>query len=65
MAKDQLLFQRLLRSIPEVFRGYACIKALAAGQFPDDRNAYREMKGDYVEAVLAAFRAEPSSLKEA
>ena len=64
VAKDQLLFQRLLRNIPEVFRGYACVKALAAGQFPDDRNAYREMKGNYVEAVLAAFRTEPLSLKE-
>ena len=64
VAKDQLLFQRLLRNIPEVLRGYSDIKALAAEQFPDDRNAYREMKGRYVEAVLAAFRTEPSSLKE-
>ena len=64
VAKDQLLFQRMLRSIPEVLRGYSCIKALAAEQFPVDRNAYREMKGSYVEAALTAFRTEPSTLKD-
>ena len=64
VARDQLLFQRLLRNIPEVSRGYACIKAQAADWFPDDRNAYREMKGRYIEAVLAAYRTDPSTLKD-
>ena len=57
VAKDQLLFQKLERSVPEVFQNYIYIKKTAAELFPEDRNAYREMKGWYIDAVLAAARA--------
>ena len=57
VAKDQLLFQKLERSVPEVFDNYIYIKRTAAELFPDDRNAYREMKGWFIDAVLAAARS--------
>lgn len=57
VAKDQLLFQKLERGVPEVFRNYINIKETAAELFPDDRNAYREMKGWYIGGVLGAARA--------
>ncbi len=57
VAKDQLLFQALERSVPEVFQNYISIKETAAELFPDDRNAYREMKGWYIDGVLGAARA--------
>ena len=57
VAKDQLLFQELERSVPEVFQNYISIKETAAELFPDDRNAYREMKGWYIDGVLGAARA--------
>ena len=57
VAKDQLLFQKLERSVPEVFQNYIYIKRTAADLFPEDRNAYREMKGWFIDAVLAAARA--------
>lgn len=58
VARDQLLFQKLEYGSPEVFQNYISIKRMAAELFPDDRNAYREMKGWFIGAVLAAARSE-------
>ena len=56
VAKDQLLFQKLERNIPEVLQNYISVKSAAAEFFPEDRDSYREMKGWYIDAVLAAVR---------
>lgn len=64
VVKDQLLFQKLERSVPEVFRNYIYIKRTAAELYSDDRDAYREMKGWYIDAVLAAARCADRKTEE-
>lgn len=51
-----MFFQKLERSIPEVLQNYISVKSAAAELFPEDRDSYREMKGWYIDAVLAAAR---------
>lgn len=56
VAQDQLLFQKLLRDSELLHARYRYTKHLLEGAFPDDRNMYREMKGLFIEGVLAGYR---------
>ena len=56
VARDQLLFQRIERENPEIAMLYALQKARLAEQYPENRSAYRESKGPFIQAVLAAYR---------
>ena len=56
VAQDQLLFQKLLRTSPEIFKGYFHLKLVLADAFPEARFEYREAKGAYVNGILSAYR---------
>ena len=56
VAQDQLLFQKLEREDATIRWNYIRVKQMAAARYPDDRSMYREMKGLYIEGVLAAYR---------
>ncbi|MBQ7248785.1 MAG: GrpB family protein [Deltaproteobacteria bacterium] len=56
VARDQLFFQDLERGVPEVAESYMRLKQALAVCFPDDRYAYREVKGCYIRGVLDAAR---------
>ena len=61
VAQDQLLFQKLLRTSPEIFKGYYLLKLHLADAFQEDRFEYREAKGAYVAGILRAYRLGNSS----
>ncbi len=52
--RDHLLFRDYLRANPRVAADYAALKQASAEQYGDDRLAYTEAKGPFVEAALAA-----------
>ncbi|MDQ6700167.1 MAG: GrpB family protein, partial [Acidobacteriota bacterium] len=54
---DRLRFRDALRADPHEAARYADLKRRLASQFPDDREAYTDGKGDYVREVMA--RAKP------
>lgn len=54
VAQEQLLFQRIEREEPQIAALYAVEKARLADQYHDDRAAYRENKGPFIQAVLSA-----------
>ena len=56
VARDQLLFKRILAGSELLRRRYAYAKHLLAYQFSDDRNTYRALKGLFVEGVLSSYR---------
>lgn len=56
VARDQLLFQKLLRESAFLRARYRYTKHLLEGEFPDDRNMYREMKGLFIDGVLEGYR---------
>ena len=56
VAQDQLLFQKLVKTIPEVFQGYYQLKTILEDIFTDDRMMSRELKGIYIAGVLSAYR---------
>ena len=58
VARDQLLFQKILLTNPEILSGYCKLKTILAACFPEDRYMYRETKGAYVQSVLSAYRME-------
>ena len=56
VAQDQTLFRLLEENEPGIRQNYMKWKEILASLFPDDRNAYREIKGLFIESVLAAYR---------
>ncbi|WP_121821586.1 GrpB family protein [Halostella salina] len=49
---EQIAFRDYLRANPPVAAAYAGLKRDLAARFPDDRAAYTERKGEFVERVL-------------
>ena len=56
---ERLAFRDVLRCDPAVARDYGELKARLAREHRDDREAYTEAKGPFVERVLRAFRDAP------
>lgn len=56
--RDHLLFRDYLRAHPETAREYAALKRALADSHRDDRDAYQDAKGAFVDAVTrrAAIR---------
>ena len=52
--RDHLLFRDYLRAHPEAARAYEEMKRAAVQAYGDDRIAYTEAKGPFIEGVLAA-----------
>jgi GrpB-like predicted nucleotidyltransferase (UPF0157 family) len=52
--RDHLLFRDYLRGHPEAARAYQAMKRAAADAYGDDRIAYTEAKGPFIERVLAS-----------
>jgi GrpB-like predicted nucleotidyltransferase (UPF0157 family) len=48
-----LLFRDYLRTHPETAREYEALKRRVVGDYRDDRIAYTEAKGPFIESVLA------------
>ena len=63
VAQDQLLFQRLLRESVYLHARYRYTKHLLEGEYPDDRNMYREMKGLFIDGVLEGYRQALAEIK--
>ena len=55
VAKDQLRFKKILQNSNEIMRDYISIKQQAAEKYPNDRTAYRIMKGYFIDAVLRSY----------
>ena len=55
VARDQLLFQRIEQENPDVCRQYMTMKLMLKSLFPDNRYLYRQLKGIFIEGVLAAW----------
>lgn len=55
---DRLLFRDALRTHPEEARRYETLKRELAAQFPGDREAYTDAKGEFVRDVTARARRE-------
>ena len=55
VARDQLLFQRILRECFPVFENYLALKQELAEMFPDDRRQYRRLKSLYIASIISAF----------
>ena len=53
---DRLLFRDYLREFSEVSAEYAAMKLRLSREFPGDRNAYTEAKGEFIEAVTERAR---------
>ena len=56
VARDQKLFRFIETHDETVFREYMQLKQQLAEMFPQDRDAYRTVKGRFVESVLSAYR---------
>ncbi len=56
VAKDQLLFKKILEENEALRHKYAYLKHLLEYAYPQDRNMYRELKGMFVEGVLGGYR---------
>ena len=56
VARDQLLFQKILLENEHLRARYRYVKHLLEGEFPNDRNMYREMKGLFIDGVLEGYR---------
>ena len=56
---DRLIFRDALRSDPALAQQYGELKARLAREHRDDREAYTEAKGPFVEGVLGALREAP------
>ena len=56
VAQDQLLFQHILRTNPDVFQDYYDLKVILATLFDNDRISYRKTKGFFINSVLSAYR---------
>lgn len=56
VAQDQLLFQRIEQENPDVCRQYTNMKLMLKSLFPDNRYMYRQLKGVFIEGVLATWR---------
>jgi len=56
---DQIAFRDYLRANPPVAAAYAGLKRDLAARFPDERAAYTERKGAFVERVLVRARDGP------
>ena len=56
VARDQLLFKRILEEDETIRQKYAYTKHLLEYEFPEDRNRYRELKGLFVQGVLSGYR---------
>ncbi len=54
---DRIVFRDHLRSHPEAFREYVCLKHALAERFRDDREAYTRAKADFISAMLERARA--------
>ena len=52
--RDHLLFRDYLHAHPDTARRYAAVKHAAAQAYAEDRLAYTEAKGPFIEGVLAA-----------
>ncbi|HEV3486133.1 MAG TPA: GrpB family protein, partial [Vicinamibacterales bacterium] len=52
--RDHLLFRDYLRAHPVEAAAYERLKRAAASEYGDDRLAYTEAKGTFIERVLAA-----------
>ncbi|HET7418470.1 MAG TPA: GrpB family protein [Solirubrobacterales bacterium] len=50
--RDELAFRDLLRADPGLAHAYVGLKRSLAARFPEDREAYTEGKGEFVERVL-------------
>ena len=56
VARDQLLFKKILEKSEAIRQRYADTKRLLESLFPKDRSIYRELKGLFVEGVLSGYR---------
>lgn len=56
VAQDQLLFQKILRANESIRSRYKYTKHLLEGEFSNDRNMYREIKGLFIAGVLEGYR---------
>jgi GrpB-like predicted nucleotidyltransferase (UPF0157 family) len=60
-AQALLAFRDVLRANPDLCRDYARLKRRLAHEHGDNRNAYSNAKGDFVERVLRQVGIEPPS----
>lgn len=56
VARDQLLFKKILKNSEVIRQRYADAKLLLESLFPEDRSMYRKLKGLFVEGVLSGYR---------
>ena len=56
---DRLRFRDLLRSRPEAAREYAALKQELAARHRDDREAYTDAKGPFIERMLESTKRKP------
>ena len=56
VARDQLLFKKILEEDEAIRQRYTYTKHLLEYEFPENRNMYRELKGLFVEGVLSGYR---------
>ena len=59
--QERLAFRDYLRQQPEIAAEYARLKRQLAEQFPDDRVAYTEAKGNFIRRINALAQQAPSS----
>ena len=55
--------RRLLRESVYLHARYRYTKHLLEGEYPDDRNMYREMKGLFIDGVLEGYRQALAEIK--
>ena len=56
--RDQLLFRDYLRAYPETAAEYAALKLELAQRYRDDREAYTDAKGEFIQGILMLARNE-------